>query len=117
MAQLDITKPSDYRTILIQLMTTAVGNDGGDIVKTFGLENTETIDVRITLNGVEVDFISFVRIFEQHHNEHVMRSAIKLLEAKCEAATSALEKLTEHVQRVGRDTLGYVDHDDTYHSP
>jgi len=103
-------------TFIITVMTKSTPQ-GEDFVSRFKLNGKEEVDVRVTVNGVGVDFSSFIERLEAEYEERVARGAIDLLKEKCGFAEDAISRLTEHVKRFGRDALGDVDHDGAYTPP
>jgi hypothetical protein len=113
----EVTRHNDWVSVfLIGVMTDNTG-EGEDFLAKFKIEHggqDRVLDVQVTVNGVEVDFMDFLKRIESSYEERVSRRAIELLKEKCGAVTDALYALTEHVERVGSDTFGFVDRDGGY---
>ncbi len=118
----DIVGPraDNWLSVFILGVMTDNTKEGEDFLGKFKIEHGKgdrKVDVRLTVNGVEVDFAGFLKRLETSYDEHVARRAIQILEEKCGVVTDVLYRLTEHVKRTGHDALGFVDRDGCYESP
>lgn len=116
----EVTRHNDWVSVFLIGVMTDSTEGGDDFLAKFKIEHgrpDRDLDVRVTVNGVDVDFRGFLKRLESSYEEHVARRAIELLEERCGSVTEALHKLTEHVGRVGAEAFGFVDRDGCYAPP
>jgi hypothetical protein len=66
---------------LIEMMTAAAKDDGGDITRLFieGREQRQQIEVEAKINGVEVSFVELIDRIEKQMDYMVVKKAKELL--------------------------------------
>lgn len=111
MSKFTIDQVTGHNTLSVFLMSVMTDSTkrGEDFLAKFQIEHgrePRELDVRLTVNGVEVDFEQFIKRLERDYDEYVKRDAKKLLSEKCETIENVLYQLTEHVKRVGTEALG-----------
>lgn len=74
--------------------------NGGEWKETFKLtgEHGTEADVRVTVNGVEIPFESFIQHLEKYHDDMVGEAAKKLIEEKFGDLIGTLEKMSENAK-------------------
>lgn len=65
--------------------------------KVFKIENVATseVEVKVTVNGVDVPFESFIQQLEEQHNEMLTAQAKKLIEKNFNSLIEKLQKMQE----------------------
>lgn len=70
---------------IIQTCTDHCEKHGTDFLKTFGWEdpNVRQADLVLTINGVQVEVLDFLRVFEREGERMIKEEALQLLKEKC----------------------------------
>ena len=122
----DVTGDFDsfLSSFLLNVMTDHAekrGEGGKNFLSIFKLEGPPGTDapleVATSVNGVEVDVKSFMRLLEESYDQMVNQRALRLVEERFAGLHRAVDKLESDAMRQAAELFGRTDRDGVYTPP
>ena len=94
----DLCRGNSWLGIMVISLMTEHCRNAENWEKVFKLEPrrpegvTQTVDLKITINGVEVKFENFIKELEKQHNEMLEKAAKELLPARSQKLMNMIEE-------------------------